>query len=223
MNGNRLSLRGKTALVTGASRNIGRAIALAFAAEGADLVLNTRASREELGAVGEECRKAGVRVLPLLADIGDAAAVETMVQQGLTELGEALLHHRLHRGGIADVREQGEHAHAGLATFLADGTELLAARAGVEHEIGTLGGKRQRDGPPDVAAGAGDERGLASQTQPVAIHAFPLTSRPSTATVAITLSQANQSPERAYRVASCRTLTIPVTVATGAASLRVTA
>src|SRR5256885_13439292 len=87
MDYSRVNLKGKTALVTGASRNIGRAIALAFAAEGADLVLNTRANREELDAVGEECRKAGVRVLPLLADIADAAAVETMVQQGLAELG----------------------------------------------------------------------------------------------------------------------------------------
>jgi len=52
-------LTGRTALITGASRNIGRAIALAFAAEGADLVLNTRANRAELDAVAEECRKAG--------------------------------------------------------------------------------------------------------------------------------------------------------------------
>ncbi|HEV8143572.1 MAG TPA: SDR family oxidoreductase [Methylomirabilota bacterium] len=87
MDYSRVNLKGKTALVTGASRNIGRAIALAFAAEGADLVLNTRANREELDAVAEECRKAGVRVLPVLADIGDAAAVETMVQQGFAELG----------------------------------------------------------------------------------------------------------------------------------------
>src|SRR5882672_4606590 len=65
MGESRVSLRGKTALITGASRNIGRAIALAFAAEGADLVLNTRANGEEL----------------------DAVAVETMVQQGLAELG----------------------------------------------------------------------------------------------------------------------------------------
>ena len=82
-----MRLQGKTALITGASRNIGRAIALAFAAEGADLVLNTRANRDELEAVAAECRKAGVRVVPVLGDIADAAAVEAMVKQGLAELG----------------------------------------------------------------------------------------------------------------------------------------
>jgi 3-oxoacyl-[acyl-carrier protein] reductase len=81
-----VSLKGKTALITGASRNIGRAIALAFAAEGADLVLNTRVNGEELEGVAAECRKAGVRVVPALGDIGDAAAVETMVRQALAEL-----------------------------------------------------------------------------------------------------------------------------------------
>ena len=75
-------LTGRTALITGASRNIGRAIALAFAAEGADLVLNTRANHGELDAVAEECRKAGVRAVPLLADIADAGAVEAMVAPG---------------------------------------------------------------------------------------------------------------------------------------------
>ncbi len=85
MNG--LKLRGRTALVTGASRNIGRAIALAFAAEGADLVLNTRANAEELEAVAAECRKTGVRVVTVLADVADATACEAMVTRGLAELG----------------------------------------------------------------------------------------------------------------------------------------
>ena len=82
-----MKLEGRTALVTGASRNIGRAIALAFAVEGADLVLNTRANREELDAVADECRKAGVRVVPVLADVADAVAVEVMVKRGLAEFG----------------------------------------------------------------------------------------------------------------------------------------
>ena len=71
-----MRLQGRTAFVTGASRNIGRAIALAFAAEGADLVLNTRANRDELEAVAEECRKRGVRAACVLGDIGDPDAVE---------------------------------------------------------------------------------------------------------------------------------------------------
>jgi 3-oxoacyl-[acyl-carrier protein] reductase len=87
MDYSRTDLKGKTALITGASRNIGRAIALAYAAEGADLVLNTRANRDELEAVAGECRKAGVRALPVLGDVGDAAAVESMVKQGLAEFG----------------------------------------------------------------------------------------------------------------------------------------
>jgi 3-oxoacyl-[acyl-carrier protein] reductase len=82
-----MRLAGKRAFITGASRNIGRAIALAFAAEGADLVLNTRTNREELDGVAAECRKAGVRAVSVLGDIADARAVDAMVKQGLAELG----------------------------------------------------------------------------------------------------------------------------------------
>src|SRR5712691_4850898 len=82
-----MKLNGKIALITGASRNIGRAIALAFAAEGADLVLNTRVNREELEAVAAECRKAGVRAVPVLGDIADAEAADAIAKQGLAELG----------------------------------------------------------------------------------------------------------------------------------------
>jgi 3-oxoacyl-[acyl-carrier protein] reductase len=82
-----MRLEGKTALITGASRNVGRAIALAFAAEGADLVLNTRSNRGELDAVAADCRKAGVRVVTALADVGDAGAVDAMVARALDELG----------------------------------------------------------------------------------------------------------------------------------------
>src|SRR6266540_2249288 len=87
MDYSRTNLQGKTAFITGASRNIGRAIALAFAAQGADLVLNTRTNRDELEAVADECRKAGVRAVPVLGDIGETAAVEAMVRTGLAELG----------------------------------------------------------------------------------------------------------------------------------------
>src|SRR5215468_3932465 len=79
-----MKLAGRTAFISGASRNIGRAVALAFAAEGADLVLNTRVNAEELDAVAAECRKAGVRAVTAL---GDAVVCETLVERGLAELG----------------------------------------------------------------------------------------------------------------------------------------
>jgi NAD(P)-dependent dehydrogenase (short-subunit alcohol dehydrogenase family) len=83
----RMKLAGRTAFITGASRNIGRAIALAFAAEGANLAINTRVNRGELDAVAEECRKAGAHVVPVLGDIADAAAVTGMVERAQAELG----------------------------------------------------------------------------------------------------------------------------------------
>ncbi len=83
-----MRLQGKTALITGASRNIGKAIALAFAREGANLVLNTRINQEELDAVSAECQALDVRTLPILADVSHAEQVARMVEQGLAHFGK---------------------------------------------------------------------------------------------------------------------------------------
>ena len=71
-----------------------------------------------------------------------------------------LAHHRLDRGGIGDVGQHGT-AHASLAALLRDGVQLSAIGARIQHEVGALGGERQGDGAPDIAAGAGDQRGPA--------------------------------------------------------------
>src|SRR5678815_884296 len=70
---------GKVALVTGAGRNIGRAIALALAAGGATVAVNTRASRGDAEAVAREIRDAGGNAEVCLADVADASAVQAMV------------------------------------------------------------------------------------------------------------------------------------------------
>ena len=82
-----MRLEGKTALITGASRNIGREIALTFAREGADLVLNTRQSAKELDDVAAQCRELGARTMTAVCDVGDSASVREMVEQGISELG----------------------------------------------------------------------------------------------------------------------------------------
>ena len=99
-----MRLQGKTALITGASRNIGKAAALAFAREGADLILNTRTQREELDAVAAECQALGVRALPILADVAVADQVFAMAQQGLDAFGkiDVLVSKRRHSAAPSD-------------------------------------------------------------------------------------------------------------------------
>ena len=82
-----MRLEGKRALITGASRNIGREIALTFAREGADLVLNTRQSAKELDEVSAQCRELGASTVTAVCDVGDPDAVRKMVDGGVAELG----------------------------------------------------------------------------------------------------------------------------------------
>jgi len=81
-------LENKTALITGASRNIGKEIALTFAREGADVILNTRTSEQELEAVAAECRELGVKTHTVLGDVSDSARVSAMVNEGIEALGK---------------------------------------------------------------------------------------------------------------------------------------
>ena len=83
-----MRLEGKTALITGASRNIGREIALTFAREGADLILNTRQSVAELDEVAAKCRELGVRTHTAIVDVSDSANVKKMVDEGIQALGK---------------------------------------------------------------------------------------------------------------------------------------
>lgn len=72
------ALAGKTALVTGAAQNLGRAMALALAAEGARVVVHARKNRDGAEAVAEEIRRGGGQALVALGDVGDPAAVDAI-------------------------------------------------------------------------------------------------------------------------------------------------
>jgi 3-oxoacyl-[acyl-carrier protein] reductase len=80
-------LGGRVALVTGAVRRIGRAIALALAGDGAAIVINTRRSRAEAEAVAAEIENRGGQALVQLADVTDEAAVQAMVEAALARFG----------------------------------------------------------------------------------------------------------------------------------------
>ena len=80
------SLKGKIALVTGAGKGIGRAVALALAAEGVHVGLLARTD-SDLKSLAAEIDKLGVKTSSVVADVADRAAVETAVAQVQQELG----------------------------------------------------------------------------------------------------------------------------------------
>ncbi|HYB20885.1 MAG TPA: SDR family oxidoreductase, partial [Thermodesulfobacteriota bacterium] len=82
------SLKGKVAIITGASRGIGRAISRGFAEAGADLVVSSRNKRPpELEKVAEEVRSLGRKALAIPAHVGKRADVENLVRKTLQEFG----------------------------------------------------------------------------------------------------------------------------------------
>ncbi|MCB9161030.1 MAG: glucose 1-dehydrogenase [Caldilineaceae bacterium] len=83
---NPFDLTGKVALVTGASRGIGAAVAQAFAQAGAQVVLASR-KQEPLDALAAEIRAAGGTALAVAAHTGDDAAVEALVARAVDECG----------------------------------------------------------------------------------------------------------------------------------------
>src|ERR1700731_2418348 len=80
-------LTGKVAIVSGAGRNIGRAIALALAEGGASVVVNARSNRAEADAVARAVEALGGKALVHIGDVADAAAVQTMVDAAVKQFG----------------------------------------------------------------------------------------------------------------------------------------
>lgn len=104
-----MRLQGKTAVITGAGRGIGRAIALELAREGANIVL-AAPELNEIEKVAEEVRGLGVGALPVQVDIQYKAQVEAMAKAALDEFGS--VEFLVNNGGVAihnaivDIKEE---------------------------------------------------------------------------------------------------------------------
>jgi 3-oxoacyl-[acyl-carrier protein] reductase len=92
-------LTGKTALVTGASRGIGRAVALALAKAGVNVAVNFRTHNEQAQAVCAEISAGGGRAVVVCADVSSAQEAAGLVEAVRRELGEILI--LVNNAGIA--------------------------------------------------------------------------------------------------------------------------
>ena len=80
-------LKGRTAIVTGSGQNIGEAIVKLFAKAGANVVVNGGSSQEKVDKVVADITAEGGNAIGVMADVGNADAVEAMVQQAAETFG----------------------------------------------------------------------------------------------------------------------------------------
>jgi 3-oxoacyl-[acyl-carrier protein] reductase len=175
-----MRLQGKTAMITGASRNIGKEVALTFAREGADLVLNTRSSRPELETVAAQCRELGVNTHLALGDVADPDRAQQMVEEGVSALGkiDILVSNvaiRPHRPILEVSNEEWEQV---MRTNLFPAFYLIKAvlPGMMERRSGSiiaLGGQSAITGRPDTASVTTAKTGLLGLIRAVAAEMAP--------------------------------------------------
>jgi 3-oxoacyl-[acyl-carrier protein] reductase len=155
-------LNGRVALVTGASRNIGRAIALSLAAGGATVVVNARSSLDEARNVAKEIESLGGRASVSLADVSDEKAVNAMVRSTVDNFGR--LDILVNNAALRDVMKLDDISFAewkrvtgiildgAFLTVKASLAALRASGAGAIVNIGGMSGHTGAAGRPHVVA-----------------------------------------------------------------------
>jgi len=173
-------LQGLVAVVTGSSRNIGRAIALALAEGGAAVIVNARSSVQDASAVVEEIQGAGGRAAVQVANVGDPDGAAALIAAAVTQFGrlDILVNN-------ASVRREMDFADLDyrewrdiMATTL-DGA-YLCSRAALPHLIAAgsgsivnIGGLSSHTGAPRRAHVVAAKAGLAGLTRALAHDLAP--------------------------------------------------
>ena len=169
-------LRGRVALVTGSVRNIGRAIALALAEDGAAVVVNSRTPSRDGEALRAEIAKSGGRAIYTVADVGREEDVERLVRDGVAEFGHIDI--LVNNAAVRRLAPLGELSLAEWRDVMAvilDGA-FLCAKACVPHMGGghgriiNIGGLSAHRGAGNRAHIVAAKAGLLGLTRALAIE-----------------------------------------------------
>ncbi len=147
-------LDGKVALLTGAVRRNGRAMALELAREGANIVINTRSSKREAEAVAAEVEALGVDTMVCLADVTDEKAVDNMIEAVVARFGrlDILVNNAANRSQSPFLEITFAQWHS-IISIILDGA-FLCSRAALPHMISAGGGRIVNIGGVSGHAGA---------------------------------------------------------------------
>ena len=173
-------LLGRVALVTGSSRNIGRAIALALASGGAAVLVNARRAAQDAEAVAAEIRGAGGQAIAHVADVGDPGSAAALVEAAIAGFGrlDILVNNASVRREVDFANLEYEEWREILATTL-DGA-FLCSRAALPHlvasDAGTIvniGGLSSHTGAARRAHVIASKAGLVGLTRALAHDLAP--------------------------------------------------
>jgi 3-oxoacyl-[acyl-carrier protein] reductase len=173
-------LEGKVAIVTGGVRRLGKGMALAFARDGAAVVINTRSSREEADKAAAEVEAAGGKAMVHIADITDEAAVNKMVDTVVAKFGrvDILINNAANRAE-APFLEMSYKQWRDILGVILDGA-FLCSRAVLPHmvknkfgRIINMGGVSSHLGAPGRAHVGAGKAGIVGFTRALASEFAP--------------------------------------------------
>ncbi|WP_349772275.1 SDR family NAD(P)-dependent oxidoreductase [Lederbergia citrisecunda] len=172
----------KTALVTGASRGIGKGIALELASIGYDLVITYRTGKEEAEETADSIEKNyGRKCYPIHAELADESTASIIVQKSIDVLGK--LDVLINNAGVTIKSPLAEMGHKDIIHLLSLNlkTPLLTMKAAVKHMIDerikgniiNISSTRGKRAYPDDAVYGGTKAALIRATESVALECAP--------------------------------------------------